>query len=507
MWSKRASITIVLSFFLTLAIAQQSVQEAYIARFKDIAIREMERFGIPASIKLAQGILESNSGRSDLATQANNHFGIKISGNWTGRYFPKEDDEYDEYGNIIPSYFRVYPSAEASYSDHSRFLQKPRYATLFTMRNPDYKKWAYGLQRAGYATNPSYAKKLIGIIERYKLYEYDSFANQPSDRLVADNTTVPPGKKPDLSAEATGELNDKNNGDLNAQANAPKKEFDLTPEESDISFPPLPEPSPKEHVSTGILVKNDVKYIVLGQGNQTIDQVARAMDYSVSSLIDYNEHIIGRDQKLAAGTLIYLQPKRKSFRGKSLWHVVSQGESMLDISNMYALDLGKLLERNRLEPGQEPAPGERIKLRGRDIDQAPDLAEANPDITGQLIRNNEETGKSKLQYQPTGDPARDDPFAPANPGSKIDSNGVKIDNGFNHGAYLNMPVLKNTDLIPLDQLNLSGTAITIHKVERGDTLWRLSKRYQTSVETIKNFNRLNSDLIKEGTELRVRGVE
>ena len=119
MWSKRVSITFILSFMLSGVFAQLSLQEAYIQKYKGIAIREMEKHGIPASIKLAQGILESNSGRSDLATQAKNHFGIKISSNWTGGLFPKVDDEFDRYGNPIQSYFRVYRTVEDSYTDHS----------------------------------------------------------------------------------------------------------------------------------------------------------------------------------------------------------------------------------------------------------------------------------------------------------------------------------------------------------------------------------------------------
>ncbi len=505
MWLKRASFIMFLLFFVLTAFAQQSVQEAYIQKFKDIAIYEMEKYGIPASIKLAQGILESNSGRSDLATKANNHFGIKISGNWTGQYFPKEDDEYDRNGNLIPSYFRVYASARASYADHSIFLQKPRYAELFKMKNPNYKKWAIGLQKAGYATNPSYAKKLIGIIERYKLNKYDRFSSSNRDMLVADNTSIPPGKKIDLSAEATGEFNEENQGGISSQADAPRQNFNLAPGEADISYPPLPEPSADDHIASGILVKNDVKYIVIGQGNQTVTQIAEALKYSTNSLIDYNEHIIEESQKLAAGTIVYLQPKRKSFRGKSLWHVVSQGESMLDISNMYALDLNKLLERNRLQTGQEPAPGERIKLRGSNISVAPVLADTKPDIMGRLIKEKPEVDPNKPQYTPTGDPGRDDPFAPSKASVKKDSTNINNNIRKQDGAWNGKPILKNTDLIPLDHLNLGQSAVTLYKVEQGDTLWGISKKYQTSVNKIKNFNQLHSDFIKEGMELRVKG--
>lgn len=501
MWLKRASIIVVLVSCLSSAFTQSSVQEAYISKYKNLAIREMERHGIPASIKLAQGILESNSGRSDLATQAKNHFGIKMSGNWTGEIFPKVDDDYDAYGNLIPSYFRVYRSVEDSYKDHSIFLQKPRYAELFRMKNPNYKKWALGLQKAGYATNPVYAKKLIGIIERYKLYKYDRFNNQAgnNDLLVADNTTIPPGKSNGLNAEASGELDEEQPGGLSAGVHGPRKQFDLSPAEADISFPPLPEPSPSDHVASGILVKNDVKYIVIGQGNLTVAQIADALKYSVTALLDYNEHLFEQEQKLATGTIIYLQPKRKSFRGKSLWHVVSEGETMLDISNMYALDLSKLLERNQLKSGQEPAPGERIKLRGSNIQVAPSLARANPAIIGKLIKD------QSPKPAPLGsgsDPGKDDPFAPSTPKVKADSSGRYIPHD---DASLGKPILRSTDLIPLNKLNLEGEAITVHKVERGETLWGLSRQYNTPVDKIKDFNRLEDDLIREGVELRVKG--
>jgi hypothetical protein len=500
MWLKRASITVVLSLVLSATFAQLSVQESYIRKYKDLAIQEMERYGIPASIKLAQGILESNSGRSDLATKARNHFGIKMSGNWTGDIFPKVDDDYDAYGNLIPSYFRVYRTVEESYKDHSIFLQKPRYAELFRMQNPNYKKWAVGLQRAGYATNPSYAQKLIGIIERYKLHQFDRFnSSGNNDLLVADNTSIPPGKKVELTAEASGEASEDNTDPFSAQANGPEAELNFQPGEADISFPPIAEPSPSDHIASGILVKNDVKYIVIGQGNQTVAQIAQVLKYSTSSLLENNEHLFEEDQKLATGTIVYLQPKRKSFRGKSLWHVVSEGETMLDISNMYALDLGKLLERNRLGPKQEPAPGERIKLRGRTIDVGPALADVNPALMGQLIKQN---NPKPSTYQPSGDPGKDDPFAPAAPNTQADSSGLFIPQD---GALLNKPILKNTDLIPLHKLDLGGKAITVHKVEQGETLWGLSRQYNTPVEKIKDFNRLESDLIREGVELRVKG--
>lgn len=139
----------------------------YIDRFYKIAIREMYEYKIPASITLAQGILESSSGQSDLATVANNHFGIKCTSDYSGDTFLKDDDKKDDC-------FRVYLDAESSYRDHSLFLvNRSRYSFLFNYWIRDYKAWAIGLKKAGYATNPNYPQLLIDVIERYQLYEYD----------------------------------------------------------------------------------------------------------------------------------------------------------------------------------------------------------------------------------------------------------------------------------------------------------------------------------------------
>jgi hypothetical protein len=138
----------------------------YIGMYKDIAIRQMNDSGIPASITLAQGILESGSGNSTLARQANNHFGIKCTAEWKGKTILKDDDKRDDC-------FRVYRSAEDSFKDHSEFLKRKRYASLFELDKDDYRSWAVGLKAAGYATNPRYAELLISLIERYELHQYD----------------------------------------------------------------------------------------------------------------------------------------------------------------------------------------------------------------------------------------------------------------------------------------------------------------------------------------------
>lgn len=140
--------------------------EDYIRMYEKLAIRQMKKHGIPASITLAQGILESANGNSDLARNANNHFGIKCTTDWGGKSYYKDDDEPN-------SCFRKYPNVESSYEDHSDFLKRKRYAALFSLKRTDYKGWAHGLKKAGYATNPKYPELLINLIERYSLYKYD----------------------------------------------------------------------------------------------------------------------------------------------------------------------------------------------------------------------------------------------------------------------------------------------------------------------------------------------
>ena len=167
---KKIYITI-LFLQLTLVLYGQSYTQAdiynYIDTYASVAVEKMNQHGIPASITLAQGILESGAGQSDLAKFANNHFGIKCHNDWSGQTYHKDDDAKDEC-------FRKYKSPQESFEDHSHFLKKNRYAELFTLERTDYKAWAKGLKKAGYATNPQYAERLVKIIEDYQLYRFDN---------------------------------------------------------------------------------------------------------------------------------------------------------------------------------------------------------------------------------------------------------------------------------------------------------------------------------------------
>lgn len=276
------------------------VHDEYIRTYREIAVKEMERTGIPASIKLAQAILESNGGRSELAQKARNHFGIKCGGDWTGDTYELVDDDYDAAGNRIKSCFRVYRRDEASFIGHSEFLRDPkkaaRYGFLFRIPPTDYQRWAHGLKKAGYASNPRYPQLLIEMIERYKLDQYDLVSPEALDKLA------------------------------------------------------------------GISRINDIR-LTFARPAETLQSIADRTETPVSKLLKYNDYTYRTDQTLEENALVFLQPKRNYFRGKQQWHKVQAGETLMGISQMYGIKVDKLRKKNRIPDGLEPAPGERLRLR------------------------------------------------------------------------------------------------------------------------------------------------
>ncbi len=286
------------------APAVSNTRSEYIARYSDIAIREMRRTGIPASIKMAQAILESADGNSLLASKSNNHFGIKCH-DWTGRRVYHDDDHRNEC-------FRRYNRPEESFLDHSDFLTgRPRYAGLFNLDPYDYKAWARGLRLAGYATDPNYDRKLIRIIEDNELYRLDSGTPLPSPR---SSTRV--------SSE---------------------------------------EPSSPVSLVTGrqILRRNRIRFIIAEEGD-TYESVTREMELMRWEIAQYNDLPY---RAISPGDVLYLQPKRvRAERGSEI-HIVNEGETMHQISQQYGVRLNRLLRRNYLEDGREPSPGDTIFLR------------------------------------------------------------------------------------------------------------------------------------------------
>jgi LysM repeat protein len=305
--------------------AQNMTTAQYIARYKDIAIVEMQRSGIPASITLAQGVLETQSGNGWLVLNSNNHFGIKCKNNWTGETVHYDDDASQEC-------FRKYPNAEESYKDHSDFLKgNPRYAFLFQFQEEDYKSWAYGLKQAGYATSKTYPEQLIKIIEDNNLQQY----TMVGEGLVKSGATLPsssPASSASSSKPATAVAPAKGQTTAAALGAAAKgKVFEI----------------------------NDRKVIYVAAGTALI-KVANDQDIRLRKLVKYND--LAEDEITPKDMLIFLQNKGRS--GKNDFHVVQPGETMYDIAQVEGIQLRWLRRRNHMEEGQEPAVGEKLALAG-----------------------------------------------------------------------------------------------------------------------------------------------
>ena len=282
----RISAVLLCIFVTHIAVAQNSRYEQYIATYKEEAVRQMHKYGIPASITLAQGLLESGAGSSLLATKGNNHFGIKVGGAWNGKYMLKDDDAPNEK-------FRVYDSALESYEDHSLFLRKgQRYASLFTLSPTDYKGWAHGLKRAGYATNPNYGPLLINLIERYNLHQYDM--------QKATNT-----KPVDKLREAV------------------------------------------QSTDYRILCSNECYYTIAKNGD-TFKSLGKRFNVSARRLRRYNE--VDKNHQLKGGDIVYLTAKKrkaeKALKGK--YHIVEKGESLYTIAQKYGIKVKALYKANRI---------------------------------------------------------------------------------------------------------------------------------------------------------------
>jgi LysM repeat protein len=288
-------------------------KKEYIDRYKEIAIREMNAFHIPASITLAQGILESAHGNSRLAKIANNHFGIKCHKGWSGGTFYMDDDAKNEC-------FRKYKNPETSYKDHSKFLStRDRYAFLFNLKISDYKSWANGLKKAGYATNPKYPQLLIKIIEEHKLYEYDKFY----------------GKK------YTSSTNNGNNRGSNTSFS--KKEYEEVANTKN---------------DRRVFLNNGIKFIYTRKGD-TFYKIARDFNIYKYQIYKYND--LKRKDILAEGQMLYLESKKNKCN-KSV-HTVRPGETLFDISQEYGIRLKKLAKYNNLKKDARLYPDQKIKLK------------------------------------------------------------------------------------------------------------------------------------------------
>ena len=317
---KRLLMVAVALCFGVMAFAQ-SAQEKYISTYAEIAVQEMYRSGIPASITLAQGMLESGNGRSELAVKSNNHFGIKCHNNWNGGRVYHDDDAKGEC-------FRKYDHVHQSYRDHSDFLRyRDRYKFLFDLKPTDYKGWAYGLKKAGYATDPSYPTKLIRLIEEYRLYQYDT---KTASFGAAGKAVVARPAPPSVIEQA-----------VPVADQVRKKYFQF-------------------ETTRQMFSKNGVPFIYSAEG-ETYKSIADANGLFVKELLKFND--LTEDEILRPGTVVYLQSKKNAAVKGLEKHVVESGETLRDIAQRYAVKMGKLYKLNGWSKEYEPKEGDCIKLR------------------------------------------------------------------------------------------------------------------------------------------------
>lgn len=316
---------------------------AYIAMYKNLAIGEMIYSGVPAAITLAQGILESQFGESALCKQSNNHFGIKCKTEWTGDKVYHDDDKKNEC-------FRSYPDAAASFRDHSDFLKnRPYYADLFQLDPTDYKAWAYGLKKDGYATERDYPQQLMKIINDYDLNQYTLIALQKSspgigEQQFVSNTQAPSNKEVALVAKH----------DLKPAVTEEKEEVEVfTKATSSESVVPFSNSYPE-----GIFSINRAKVIYAKPGTGLLS-LANQYDISLSKLLEFNE--MPEANVLEKGTLIFLERKMK--KGNRDFHIVENNETLYDICQKEGVRMDYVMEYNGLKRNMQPLPGERIYLR------------------------------------------------------------------------------------------------------------------------------------------------
>lgn len=298
---------ILLALFLSVLTAPMHGQSVnalyadYIRQYSSLAREQQKEHGIPASITLAQGLLESRAGLSTLASQCNNHFGIKCHSTWTGETMLRDDDAPDEC-------FRVYASAAESFRDHSLFLHGRRYSRLFDLDPSDYAAWAHGLRECGYATDPNYGYKLISIIELYRLYEYD---------------LIPGGPGPDTGEEDAA--------------------FILS------------------HLKTSHAVRRSrgLHYVIAVPGD-TYASIAAEFSLDPLRLAGYNDAPDGIKAPIRAWEEVYLQPKSDTAPAKVKKVTIGEDECAHSVAQRYGVTMKMIRDLN---PGFDDRPGTTLKLR------------------------------------------------------------------------------------------------------------------------------------------------
>lgn len=351
---------LLIGLFVSLGVQSQTAApaaisiEEYINTYKEIAMKEMIRTGVPASITLAQGIVETENGNSKLVKKSNNHFGIKCKETWTGPSVSHDDDAPGEC-------FRKYGSAEESYIDHSNFLvTRKHYAPLFTLDPADYKAWAYGLKKAGYATNPRYPEMLIKYIETYNLNEYSLIAlgkkkeessvvkNDPPAPIVETKPVVEEKKPAPAIVQKPVAETKPQPAIVKVEEKKPVVETKTQPV---IQKPVVNYPS-------GEFKINETRVVYVTKGTPFLS-IAQQYNVQLKWLFDFND--LTEMEAVPADQLIYLQRKRRT--GANEFHVMAEGETLYDIAQAQGIRMEALLQLNLLNASQLPAAGERLNLQ------------------------------------------------------------------------------------------------------------------------------------------------
>lgn len=401
----------------------------YIEKYKQCAIDEMVRSKVPASITLAQGILESQAGTSVLSRNSNNHFGIKCKDEWTGAKYYHDDDRPQEC-------FRVYKSVSESYADHSDFLlTRPRYAPLFELPITSYKYWAFGLKEAGYATNPKYASLLINYIEDYKLQECDQTGVamlEEKQKLITQPIKMEP---------------------VTARVSSKVVVTEGVTKEHHRAFGDDVKPAAAAREELQV---NGLR-AVRAEANEDPFKIAFEFNIDYSNVMAYNDMVTG--DRFREGEYVFLQSKRS--RGSEPTYTVKTGESMRDIAQKTGVKMHDLYVRNQMEMNDQPRTGESLALQSRRNGPPATMSYAE-----YLKAQTKNTASTQTQKAP-----------------------------------VNASASTGNDVPNLTEGAITNTAQ--YQVQKTDTLYSIAKKFNTSVEQLKEINNLETSDLKPGQTLVV----
>jgi LysM repeat protein len=512
------TLTLLISMAAFAQKKDSSAVVTYIKQYKDIAIDEMNRAAIPASITLAQGIHESSFGTSYLAKNTNNHFGIKCKETWTGKTFKYTDDAPNEC-------FRVYDKVEDSYKDHSDFLRnRPYYTPLFKLDIYDYKAWAHGLKKSGYATNPKYAEILIKTIEDYQLYAFDK------GELPSYISPLPKSVVVEQEEDEFYNVTDSMQIDVQKTIIQEKKTEVLVPANSSPVIQTQAQPVTTKKINKSIFKVNDCKAVkIYTAKGETLDLIGNVLKIEKEDLLAFND--ITDESNLKDGQTIFIQQKKKS--NKEGTYKVKAEDNMWSISQKKGIRLATLLKMNKLEQGEEPEAKQTLVLKGKAKEKPVLRSKTEPSIALKV--------EPKSDKSPSGDlgvvRARDTIYPTIKEETKLSVDSNKVLGWESETKLLEKPTIisstenniaiqeistrtltteefakepiiaKETPTVypkVIDYTALPKSKTGTHLVVKGDTMYNISKRYNISITQIVEWNNLSDQSVKLGQVLKIQ---